>query len=208
MQLGERNTVNLWLESERLLLRPLEWDDRDLGVEMFTDPEVMRYVAPPYTPAKVDAEMPDYLRRCAGGCIGIWCTLDKSSGERLGSAALLPLPIEALDTEWELIAGDTLPEREIEIGYLLKRAAWGQGYATEVCRRLIQFAFEESPLQELVAITDPANAASQKVLLKSGLVAEGPRRAYGTVSPGFRITRELWLAQQGRDAQAVAPPSA
>ena len=94
-----------------------------------------------------------------------------------------------------------MPDCEVEVGYILKRSAWGKGYATESCRRLLKFAFEETPLEEIVAVTDPENTASQKVLRKSGLIEEGIRRAYATQCPGFRITRQQWFSQNRRGSR-------
>jgi RimJ/RimL family protein N-acetyltransferase len=74
----------------------------------------------------------------------------------------------------------------------------GQGYATEACKRLLQFAFEETLLQEVVAVTDPENKASQKVLEKSGMVFEGTRRAYAAECPMFRLTRKRLLGINDR----------
>jgi RimJ/RimL family protein N-acetyltransferase len=185
--------MTLVLKSERLLLRPLAESDLDLGIEILTDPEVMRYVAKTLTREEVAEEMPTFVRRCAAGAIGIWCVTDRASGEKLGTAVLLPLPIEEDDTNWDLVVGDELPDVEIEIGYILKRSAWGKGYATEACARLMRFAFEQTALEELVAITDQENKASQHVLRKCGLVDEGLRPAFAGNYPGFRISRRQWL---------------
>ena len=181
------------LKSERLLLRPLAETDLDVEIEIGTDPEVMKYIDEPDTEDSVVQQMPNYVKRCAGGCIGIWCVVDRSTKEKLGTAILLPLPIEEDDTNWDLVVGGELPDCEIEIGYILKRSAWGKGYATEATSRLLKFAFEETPLEELVATIDPENTASQRVLEKCGLVHEGIRRAYAVECPGFRITRQQWL---------------
>jgi RimJ/RimL family protein N-acetyltransferase len=188
--------VNLELQSERLLLRPLSESDLDISTEVLTDARVMRYVSAVYTKEQVAEEMPLAVIRGGGGCIGVWCVLDRSTGEKLGTAVLLPIPIEESDTNWDLVGGPGLPEREIEIGYMLKPMAWGKGYATEITRRLVKFAFEETPLDEIVAVTDPDNELSKSVLLKSGLRYEGVRRAYASDCPGFRITRQQWLADE------------
>ena len=185
--------MNLNLKSERLLLRPVRETDLDVEVEMGTDPEVMKYIGELETREKIVQDMPKFVRRCAGGCIGIWCVLERSTEEKLGTAILLPLPIEEDDTNWDLVVGDELPDCEIEIGYMLKRSAWGRGYATEATKRLLKFAFEETPLEELVATIDPENTASRRVLEKCGLVYEGIRQAYAVDCPGFRITRQQWL---------------
>lgn len=187
--------MNLVLKSRRLLLRPLAETDLDVGMSILTDPAVMKYVGKPYTRERVVKELPTAMKRCAGGCIGIWCVIDRSTEEKLGTAILLPMPIEEEDTDWDLVVGDDLPDCEIEIGYLFKPSAWGRGYATEACRRLLKFAFEDSPLEEVVAVTDPDNTASQNVLRKSGLTEEGPRRAYASLCPGFRMTRRQWQEQ-------------
>lgn len=186
--------VNLSFESERLRFDPLAMDDFDLIVDQWTDPEVVRYVGgETYTVDKLTEEMPKYVRRCADGCIGLWRLTVKATGEKLGTAALLPLPVELDDTDWDLLVGDDIPDGDIEVGYILKRAAWGKGYATEACTRMLRFAFEETPLDDIVACTDPANTASQNVLRKSGLFDLGMIRAYQSGVPGFRITRDEWL---------------
>lgn len=189
--------MKLELHSQRLLLRPLAAEDLELAVELFTDPEVMTFVGEPYTAEKIAEEMPVALSRGGAGCIGIWCILDRVTGEKLGETFLLPLAIEGDDTDWDLVGGPGLPEAEIETGYFLRRPAWGKGYATETIRRLIRFAFEDTPLEELVAVIDPKNDASHNVLLKAGFTEEGPRRAYAAEMQGFRISRVQWIAQHG-----------
>ncbi len=187
--------MNLTLESERLLLRPLDEADIDLGYELLMDPAVMKYVGgEAYTRERVESESRVVVRRGGGGCIGIWCVTDKATGEKLGTGVLLPLPIEEKDTDWDLVEGEALPDAEIEVGYLLKPSAWGKGYATEACKRLLRFAFEDTPLTDIVAVTATENAASQHVLRKSGLRATGVRRAYGGDCPGFRVTKAEWLS--------------
>ncbi len=192
--------MNLDLKSERLLLRPLAETDSDVAIELFTDPAVIRYVCETYTEQQVVEEMPKYTKRCAGGCIGAWCVVERATQEKLGMAILLPLPIEEDDRNWDLVVGDDVPDCEIEIGYILKKSAWGKGYATEATKRLLKFAFEETPLEELVATTNSENTASQRVLEKSGLVYEGMRRAYAVDCPGYRITRQQWLENSQRDS--------
>ena len=189
--------MNLVLDSARLRLRPLTEADLDLTVEIYTDPAVMKYAGGARTRAQVVAKHPQLVRRCAGGCVGVWSVADRTSGEGLGVGILLPLPVEAEQIDYDLVVGDELPDAEIEVGYLLKPSAWGRGIATETCRRLLRFAFEDSPLDQVIAVTAPENTASQNVLLKCGMTAEPSRRAYGTDGPGFHITRAEWLA--GRD---------
>ena len=191
--------MDLNLKSERLLIRPHREIDLDVEIKMGTDSEVMKFVGDVETKDQIIRNMPKYTRRCAGGCIGVWCVIERRTEEKLGTVILLPLPIEEDDTNWDLVVGDELPDGEIEIGYILKRSAWGKGYATEATNRLLKFAFEETPLEELVATTDSENTTSQRVLEKCGLVYEGMRRAYAEECPGFRITRQQWLNNGQKD---------
>ena len=184
--------MKLELMTERLLLRPLAECDLDLAIAILTNSAVMKHVGETCTVDQVIEEHPIAMRRCAGGCIGIWCVIDRSTGEKLGTTFLLPLPIEEQDTNWDLVAGDKLPNCEVEIGYILKNSAWGNGYATEATERLLRFAFEETQLEEIVAIIDAENISSQRVLEKCGFVYEGLRRAYAEECPGFRVTRQTW----------------
>lgn len=188
--------MSLVLHTERLTLRPLDASDVDIVIEIFTDKEVRRYTGGPLDEDEIRREMPVTIRRGGNGCIGIWCICDKLSGESLGTGALLPMPIDEEDTDWDLVMPGRLPDCDIEVGYFLKPSAWGNGYATEACKRLLETAFTESPLAVVVATFDIGNHASRNVLLKSGFTDRGMRRSYGEESPYFRITREEWLALQ------------
>ena len=187
----------LIFKSERLQFRPLGEDDVDLIAALWSDPDVIQYMGASYSESELIDSHSTIMRRCGDGCIGIWTLTDLTSCEKLGTAILLPMPIEEEDTNWDLVVGDGIPDGMIEIGYMLKKSAWGKGFATEACKRLLKFAFEDSPLEEIYATIDEENIASRNVLLKSGLEYQGIMRAYAWDSPVFRIDRKQWLAQQG-----------
>ena len=188
--------MELEIFTERLRLTPLVADDVDLGLALWTDPEVTEYLCDPMTEAEIRQEMPDSIKRGGDGGIGIWCIADQTSGEKLGSTYLLPMPIDTDDTDFSLVVMGQMPDSEIEIGYFLKRSAWGCGYATEVCKRVLQFAFQKVTLDEVVASVDEDNVGSKKVLKKSGLRDRGRTRSYGKDSPIYRITRDEWIELQ------------
>ena len=188
--------MQLQLTTKRLTLRPLSINDVGLAIEMFTDEQVMEYSGGTVAKEKIVEEMKMWTRRGGNGCIGVWCICDRTTGESFGSTALTPLPIDKDDTDWEQVIEDQLPDGEVEIGYFLKRTAWGNGYATEAAQRTLQFAFEGSPLEEVVAVIDPNNSDSKRVLEKIGFLSTGIRRAYREDLPGFQITRESWLGRQ------------
>ena len=187
----------LELETDRLILRPLSLADLDLGIKLFTDPEVVKYVCDLSMPEEVEENLKNEVRRGAGGRIGIWTMTRKDNGERIGTSVLLPIPIDEEDIDWSQVVPDSYPDAEIEVGYLLIPSAWGAGYATETCRRLVQFGFEMTTLDEIKATADPENLVSHKVLKKSGLKHEGLRYAYKCQCSSFGITRQEWLS--GRD---------
>ncbi len=184
--------MKLELYTERLFLRPVREDDLDLALEILTDDDVMRYAGGTSTPRDIRDDMHIITRRCGDGCIGIWCVIDRGTGEKLGTAILLPMPIEEPDTNWDLINGGDIPDCDIEIGYLLKPSAWGKGYATEAAARLLQFAFEDSPLETIFACFDEDNHASRHVLEKIGLAFESNRMTYAEVSPVYWISKQQW----------------
>ena len=188
--------MKLELHTKRLRLTPLEPTDLDIALQMYTDPEVLKYVCDVMTEVEIREEMPNSIRRGGNGGIGIWCIADRRTGEKLGDTYLLPMPIDEDDTDFSLVVMGQMPDADIEIGYFLKRSAWGRGYATEVCKRLLQFAFQEVSLNEVVASVEDGNVASKHVLEKSGLLDRGRTRSYGQDSPIYRITRDEWNTLQ------------
>ncbi len=65
---------------------------------------------------------------------------------------------------------------DIELAYRLHKKYWGHGYATELAKALIRWAFENLPVDKIVSAAEPENTASQKVLLKSGFLFLGKQK--------------------------------
>ncbi len=182
--------MHLELSSERLLLRPFVPDDVDICLAMFTDPAVVKYAGGILSESVIEGKMANWTKRGGSGEIGIWCIVDREGGEKYGSVALLPIPIDEDDTDFSLVIPGSLPNGDIEIGYFLKRSAWNKGYATEACKRLLQFVFDETMLEEVVATFEEENTASRHVLEKAGFVNHGTMRCYGEDGPNYRIAQE------------------
>lgn len=189
--------MRLTFHSKRLTLSPYTPDDLDLSLALFTDPAVLRYAGEVMSEQHIRANMSNWSRRGGDGGIGIWTVSDRETGEKYGSAALLPMPVDEDETDFSLLVPGEMPPGDIEIGYFLKRSAWGFGYATEASRRLLRFAFEETALEEIVATFHKENHASRNVLVKAGFTDRGTMRCYGKDGGvNFRITRKEWLQQQ------------
>ena len=90
--------------------------------------------------------------------LGLWATIQKSSGKFIGRCGLLPWTIEG--------------RHEVEIAYLLDKEFWGQGFASEGALAIRDYAFKKLGLQRLVCLIDPKNIASQKVAEKIGMTLE------------------------------------
>ena len=89
--------------------------------------------------------------------------------------------------------GETSSEhRRGEMGYVLARAHWGQGYATEAGATILRFGFDDVGLHKISATCDPANAASAHVLEKIGMEYEG------------RLRQHLLIRGQWKDRLAYA----
>lgn len=173
------------LTSELLYLRRFTWDDLEPLVELHTDPEVTRYIGGGRTREQVETLLRErilaYYDLHPG--LGIWATHARSTGAWLGFHLL------------NHIRG----EEHLQVGYVLTRAAWGRGYATEMCQRLVRYGFEELGLRQLVGITDLPNLASQRVLLKVGLRRRGERifSHYGPAPLAwFERDADDWLAER------------
>lgn len=186
--------LNLQLTTSRLVLRPLTLTDVGWCTEMLTDPEVMRFINDdgPMSATDVESEMAVSVMRARYGSVGIWAITDRVSKYCHGTVFLLPLPIEASDTQWHLVRDDDVQDCEIEIGYILRRASWGGGIATEAVAGLLRFGFEDAGFDAICAVIEPENTASRHVLEKSGFQDIGLRYAYQVKMPGFLITSDDW----------------
>ena len=151
--------MQIFLETERLVLRRFTEADAEDLFDLDGDPEVMRFVTGGEpTPRDVirNETLPRFLRayeRFEG--FGVWAAIERSTGEFLGWFEFYP---------WK----DADP-KEVELGYRLRRSAWGKGYATEGSRALIRKGFTELGVRRVVAETMAINAASRRVMEKAGL---------------------------------------
>ena len=86
------------------------------------------------------------------------------------------------------------PTDETEVGYLLDKAYWGQGLATEAARASVCFGFETLDLAEIVGIVHPDNVASQRVLEKTGLSRVERTVYFNMDCYRYAVQRDAWMA--------------
>ena len=146
------------IEAPRLRLRPLTDADMEPYLAMAADPEVTRFVSPaPIPRASAEAAAIHYRRLLATTGYGYW-GIDVNGGPPFAGIILLH------DVK---IAAAFAPA--IEVGWLLPREHWGNGYATEGGRAALDYAFHTMKLDEVVALTAAANIASQRVMRRLGM---------------------------------------
>jgi [ribosomal protein S5]-alanine N-acetyltransferase len=142
------------LETPRLILQPFTPSDLDDLVQLHADPEVNRYLR--LQGAWPKALVEHYLKRFIEDqkTLGYskWRVTLKD-GTFIGRAGF---------SRWEETG-------ESELGYSFKREYWGQGYATEVARALLQWIFTTTELEHVIAFAAEENIASRKVLEKVGM---------------------------------------
>jgi RimJ/RimL family protein N-acetyltransferase len=161
------------LETERLSLRQWSLADLDAIVAMDRDPEVYRFLEEPGEPEEQRDEMKERILTDFGENLGTWSIY--SGDIRLGFCGIVHLiPID-----------DEGPD--VELGFRLVRAAWGQGIASEAAQRAIRHGFETAGLGEIIAVTDPDNT-----LKRLGFAREGWRHAWGYDNHFFRLTKSRW----------------
>lgn len=102
---------------------------------------------------------------------------------------------------------------EAEIGYILARAYWGRGYATEAASASLRYGFEQLGLERIVAVTRPDHLVSQQVLRKLGMVFERNAYYYGAEQVCYAASRDEYrLADDPyglrgpNEIQRAAPP--
>ena len=155
------------LKSERLVLRPLKLEDTESLHAAFSDTELMTYWSS--GPHENIGQTRDYLRTNAeSGDYPTWA-ITYDGGDAMG---------------WLVF----IPHREgvREIGYILRRDAWGRGIALEAIMRMLEYGFGELGLRRVFADVDPDNAPSITLLEKLGFQREGLLRGEWETHIGVR----------------------
>jgi RimJ/RimL family protein N-acetyltransferase len=162
------------LVTERLTLRPFTAADIHASYEMNLDAEVSKYTGDGGVVSLQEIErritqhvMGDYEKYGYGRLV---VELNDSPGF-MGCAGLKYIE------EWD----------EVDLGYRLMKKYWGNGYATEASRALIDFGFKTLHLDKIVAAILPANVASKNVLLKLGFSFENEFEEEGMLAHKYAL---------------------
>jgi RimJ/RimL family protein N-acetyltransferase len=167
------------LVTERLILRRPRDGDLEAFALLCADPEVMRYIGTGRPLDRGTAERSFALIQAHWGRhgSGLRSAISREDGEYLGFVGLAVVP------------GRSVAGGETEIGWRLRRAAWGNGYATEGALAVRDQALDGLGLETLVSLIQPGNAPSARVAEKLGMRPDGHGRgAHGESVVVYRLT--------------------
>jgi ribosomal-protein-alanine N-acetyltransferase len=140
----------------RLVLRGWRPADRAPFAAMNADPEVMAHFPQALDRVETDAFM-DRIEAAWAGGLSLWALEEAATGELLGFTGLAVPRFEAHFTP------------AVEVGWRLRRSAWGQGYATEAATEALRYGFATRGLIEIVSFTSVTNLPSQAVMRRIGM---------------------------------------
>lgn len=146
-------------QTDRLLLRPFEMVDIEATCRILCDPEVMKFSTRVKAPEDVRGWIEDCIQDYSKLGFGIWAVVLKETGSVVGYCGLTEFP-------------DIDSQSEIEIGFRFERNSWSRGYATESANAVRDHAFNTLSLVRLIALVDPGNTASIRVVEKIGMTYE------------------------------------
>jgi RimJ/RimL family protein N-acetyltransferase len=155
------------IETNNLIIRDFTENDIIKAHNYLQDNEVMKYVEPPYSLEQTKEFILEY------GCKRkmVFALEEKSSTSVIGHAIFHPY--DEVD--------------EFEIGWIISQSSWGKGYAVEVSRALIQYAFHDLQASRVVAETVVNNQGALAVIKHLGMV-ENEQRS-GTILKLFELNK-------------------
>lgn len=162
------------IETERLRLRILTPHDLDALADMYSDTDVMRYLAMGLPVSRDETAL--HLERLIGNWkrlgFGRWAITDKSSGEFVG------------------YSGFGIYDHRLELNYGIIKKDWGKGYATEAAQACLRYGFEEFGFEYVAAVARAENLASIQVMKKLGMKYEKELRRIGFDYSSYIIRKD------------------
>ena len=151
--------MQIFTETERLILREIVPSDVEAMFELDSDPAVHKYLGgrPVRTKEQVEQIIEFVRKQYQENGIGRWAVIDKKSDQFIGSTGLK-------------LVKDTINNHSnyYDLGYRLIREYWGKGLATESAIASLNFGFKEMNLKEIIAIAQIENKSSNRVIQKLG----------------------------------------
>ena len=140
------------IETERLVLRLPEAGDVQPMFDIHQDPEVMRFVGKPGTITVAWRNVAMMIGHWQMLGYGMWIIENRADGQVIGRAGL-----------WNEAGGPGL-----ELGWLVRRSAWGRGFATEASRAALDWAWRHLDTDHIISVIHAENAQSIRIAEKLG----------------------------------------
>ncbi|NQD38234.1 GNAT family N-acetyltransferase [Permianibacter sp. IMCC34836] len=145
------------LKTTRLLLRQWRPEDAKPFAELNADPEVMQHFPARLTAAESDAMLTRCQQHIEVHGWGLWAVEQIDGGDFIGFVGLSRPRFQAAFTPC------------VEVGWRLRRSAWGHGFASEAATACLHFGFDTLQLDEIVSFTAASNTRSQCVMQRLGM---------------------------------------
>lgn len=167
------------LETERLLLRPLELIDTDGFFEMNNNPNVNKFLRNPIT-TKIEAEkyIQKIINEYNNNGIGRYAVILKQNNKLIGFSGLKYRSQE-----------ENNHKNFYDIGYRFSEEYWNKGYATEAAIFWIDYGFIKMNLSEIYACAENENSASNKLLKKIGFELKNQYFANNLLHNWYKIEK-------------------
>ncbi len=169
------------LETERLLIRKFTEDDLDKLIELRADEDVIKYIGgrrmqnPESIKKRLRFYIDCYNKYGYGMCALVW----KETGEMFGWSGLQPLEETG----------------ETEVGYGMTKEFWGRGIGYECAKAWLEFGFKTANAIRIVAVADPENTGSWRIMEKLGMTHEKTAEYYGMECKFYGISRDEYLTK-------------
>ena len=151
---------HIYIETERVVLRPVAENDSKPFYQIYADPEAMKYWSslPFAHESQAQEKIAGAIDAFHAGNALLLAIVFKEMNKFIGTMSLFNIHAES---------------RRAEVGYMLSRSFWRKGLMTEVLEAFIHYCFYELNLNRLEADIDPRNKASAALLTKCGFELEG-----------------------------------
>lgn len=147
------------LETQRLRLRELTWDDQAALAAILQDPETMTAYEGAFDDEMTRAWMARMLERYKADGFGLWAVELAETGTMIGQCGL---------TKQHILGEDV-----VEVGYLFNRAHWHHGYAVEAAAASRDHAFDSLGVDRVWAQVRDTNIASMNVAIRLAMTVRG-----------------------------------
>ena len=163
-------------KTPRLILRYQRKSDIKFLVHLWMDEEMTKYTGGPRNKMNLIEEFRKIAEDPKKEEFDLWSIEIRNTHEVIGQAGFIPKEIKG--------------KEYIELNYYIDRIKWGKGYAKEISKALLDYAFNKKMLDKIIAIIDPENEASKVVARSIGMKYWMNEERSGNIKSVYMIRKE------------------